>query len=295
MSKVTLVAGLVFLALLAGGCSSPNSFTLAARQGDTISLAVGWNKNVTRGNLSVKITSSAGPVITYPVGDARIRAIANMYPDPVSKLVVGTETGQALGVNANTLGNAINAGATNYDRDWGQTMVFVDLPDPLATGTATIELLQGTVAVAPPIVVTILAGAGSANTFTGSSPLPTGTTTANMLGSLERSTSYAVAFGGATVIPYAIQLDLDHTANIGKTWIANPRGDLKNITWNDAGSRITVMMTPSNGLTPISMSYFKFYVSGGIAGLAYVANSFKAYDINGNAISGIAPTITQIN
>ncbi|MDX1253450.1 MAG: hypothetical protein IDH49_14615 [Gammaproteobacteria bacterium] len=295
MNKVAMVAGFVFLTLLVAGCSSPNSFTLAARQGDTVALAVGWNKNITRGNLSVKITSSAGPVITYPVGDTRIRAIANMYPDPVSKLVVGTETAQPLGVNANTLGSAINAGATGADRDWGQTMVFIDLPNPLATGTATIELLQGATAVAPPIVVAIVAGVGSANTFAGSSPLPTGTTTANMLGSLERSTSYVVTFGGSTVIPYAIQLDLNRTANIGKPWIANPRGDLKNVAWNDNGSKITVLMTPANGLTPPAMSYFKFYVSGGIAGLAYAANSLKAYDINGNAISGVTPVITAIN
>ncbi|MFZ5594068.1 MAG: hypothetical protein ACOY4D_07385 [Pseudomonadota bacterium] len=174
-----------------------------------------------------------------------------------------TASMQPLGINANTLGSAINAGATNNDRDWGQTMVFIDLPNPLATGTATIELLQGTTAVAPPIIVTIVAGVGSANTFAGSSPLPTGTTTENMLGSLERSTSYVVTFGGSTVIPYAIQLDLNRTANIGRPWVANPRGDLKNLAWNDNGSKITVLMTPANGLTPPAMSYFKFYVSGG--------------------------------
>lgn len=65
MSKVAVWAGLVIISLLAAGCSSPNAFTLAARPGDTVAVAIGWNKNVTRANLSVKITSSTSLVTLY--------------------------------------------------------------------------------------------------------------------------------------------------------------------------------------------------------------------------------------
>ncbi|MES2354416.1 MAG: hypothetical protein V4568_08420 [Pseudomonadota bacterium] len=289
-----LLLGAALLALTLGACSSPNSFTTAARSGDTIVLAIGWNKDVKRSELTVSITPTGGGApIVYSPGDARVRSVANMYPDPASRLVVGTETAQSMGTNASTLGNAINNSVTGQDKDWGQTIVVLDLPTSMPTGPATIAFSKAGTSLAPNINITILSGPGVPNTFAGSSAPPT--TTADMLASLERGPSYAVSFNGATVVPHAIQLDLNHTAGTGKTWVVNPRGDLKSATWNDTGSKITVMLTPVNGKTLGNLAHFKFYVSGGVTGVAYASSSLKAYDINGNAITGITTTVSQVN
>ena len=46
----------------------------------------------TRENISVTITDADSNVFVYPAGDSRIRAVTNLYPDPLSSLVVDAVT-----------------------------------------------------------------------------------------------------------------------------------------------------------------------------------------------------------
>src|ERR1700687_4184575 len=87
-----LVMAPFFLALAA--CSGTQTFTPAARAGDTVTLAVGWQKTLQRQNLTVTITDANNSVTTYLPNDAHVRAIVNLYPDPASRAVVDTATGQ---------------------------------------------------------------------------------------------------------------------------------------------------------------------------------------------------------
>jgi hypothetical protein len=205
-------------------------------------------------------------------------------------LVVGTETAQSLNYNANVHGTDLLNNVTNQDKDWMETTIFLDLPATVPVGSATIEITGPTGPVTPtPIGLEILPGAGSPNPFAG----PSGNLTAEQVATLERADAYTITFTTFTgsPVPHAIQLELSHTSGVGTPWVVNPRGDLKNVAWTDTGSTLRVVLTPANGQTLQQMAHFKFYVAGGITGLTVSIGSPKAYDINGNPISGVTAVI----
>lgn len=282
-------------------CAGMQTFTPAARAGDTVTLAVGWQQHLVRQNLTVTITGSDNVTTTYVPGDSRVRAILNLYPDPASYAVVDTATKRST--NGYTIGNLINTFVTNNDNEWYQSSVVLDLPASLPAGTATITLTDSGGASFQPISVTILAGVGSSNLFNIYNPWGNPYTLLDKnsypyaMQTFEREPGNTVTFAstpdanGNTVIPHSIQLQFSHTAGTGKTWVVNPRGDIKDIMWRDDGSIITVMLLSTRGSSLTQMLDFKFYLSGGIANLGPVANSLKAYDINGTPVAGITATI----
>lgn len=288
----------LFFAL--GACSGTQTFTPAARAGDTVTLAVGWQKKLLRQNLTVTITGANGVKTTYLPNDPHVRAILNLYPDPVSKAVVDTATKQ--NTNGASTGNLVNTFVTGNDKDWWQTSIVLDLPSSMVTGLATITLADSLGASLKPLNITILSGVGTSNLFNiynfagnpydllapGAYPYA--------LAQFEREPSSTVTFAssttdvnGNTVIPHSIQIQFSHTPNVGKTWIVNPRGDIKNVVWRDDGSNITAILTPTQGITLTQMLDYKFYVSGGITALAQT--SLKAYDVNGVAMTGVTAAI----
>lgn len=281
-------------------CVGFQSFTTAARPGETIALAIGWNKTLTRQNMTVTITPSSGAPIIYAPNDPRVRAIMNLYPDPASRAVVGYQTKQALGGAGNNIGGQI-AGLTydtasgESDDDYWQSTVYLDLPSTLPTGTATIAITGGTDAPLNPMHVEILPGSSVSNPFN----IYTGTWAnagsysllslfPNALIAMERAPQSTVTFSGTT-IPHSIQFEFSHTPAVGKTWIVNPRGDLKNVLWTDTGSNVRVILTPTAGVTLAQMIDFKFYISGGITGIT--PTNLKAYDINGSPVTGVTASL----
>ena len=89
-----ITAGLFVLS----GCSGKQTFSTAVRAGDTVSHTVGMQTGVSRDNLTITFTpTTGGASISYLPGDSAIRAVVNLYPDPVSRIIVGGETGQDLG------------------------------------------------------------------------------------------------------------------------------------------------------------------------------------------------------
>ncbi len=285
----------IFFALAA--CSGTQTYTPIARAGDTVSLAVGWQKTLLRQNLTVTITDANNSVTTYSPNDAHVRAIVNLYPDPVSKAVVDTATGRVG--NGTRIGNLINSQVTGQDNEWWQTTIVLDLPSAMAIGNATISISDSAGATVLPLIVTIVPGAGTSNLFNiytpgggnSSFPLLGQGYYPGALGTFEREPSNTVTFVSSTVIPHSIQMQFSHTAGIGTTWVVNPRGDIKDIMWRDTGSVITVMLMPTQGSSLTQILDFKFYISGGITNLSQVAGSLKAYDVNGNPLSGVTASI----
>ncbi len=286
------------------GCVGVQTFTPAARPGDTVALAVGWQKNLERQNITVTITDALGAVTTYAPNDIHVRSIINMYPDPVSRAIVGTMTKQDLGYQATNTGSLINTFVTSsstgeHDNDWWQTTMLLDLPTTLATGAATIAIIDSGGATIQPTNLTIVPGAGSSNDFTvyapwGGTPSLLSTWPV-LLGSMERADRYTVTFAtytdanGNYVIPHSMQMQFTHTPGVGKTWVVNPRGDIKNVVWHDDGTNITVILTPTQGTTLAQMLDFKFYLAGGITGLTQTG--LKAYDVNGLPMPGVTASI----
>lgn len=287
--KLRLLAMMfAFILIVPGlsGCTGTKAFSSAARAGDTVALAVGWNMNVSRANLSAIITPASGGPVTYSAGDSNIRAVFNMYPDPVSRLVVGTETNQGLGYNANVHGANLSGLVMGDDKDLSQTMVFLNLPASLAVGNATIALYAGAVPLATH-GVEILSGTGTANLFQG----PSGNLTAEQLATLERASASVVTFSAITV-PHSIYVEVPHSLGVGVPWVVNPRGDLKNISWSDTGSLLKILITPVGGNSLSQIGHFKFFISGGLTGLG--TPIVKAYDVNGSPVAGVTPTLQAL-
>ncbi len=271
------------------GCAGTQAFSGAVRAGDTVAVAVGWRQNLTKDNITVRITtgSPSNPVTQaeYGPGHAAIRAVINLYPDPVSSLVVSPRIDEDLTPYARTYAGVIDSSYTSYDKDWSQTVVYVDLPNTLPTGTARIWVSGGGYADAPASVVEILPGLGSPISFNTEGA----TLGADHLRSMGRVPAQSVTFTGST-IPHALQVDLAHNPDrdnggTGKAYVVNTRGDIKNIAWRDDGTSLRVIVTPTNAAPLTDLQDFKFYVTGGLGGL-YITQ-VKAYDADGNVVTGI--------
>lgn len=279
---------LICLLFLLVGCAGSRTFHELARAGDTVAVAGGW-KSFSRDNITVTITPESGdPVVYYP-GDPAVRAVLNLYPDPISSLVVSEETGVSLTPNAVTYAYLINEIFTGYDRDWYQSSIFLDLPLTLPVGPATIDIVS-TLGETASSTLEIVDGVGQPNSFSAelNGPLSVG-----QLESLERVEHFVVSFSGDTV-PHAVQLELTHDPDAGLggqgvAHVSNPRGDLKNVAWTDDGTNLRVVLTPAKLSGIDSMKDCKFYVAGGITNLALV--SMEAVDQDGNPIATVTASV----
>jgi hypothetical protein len=285
---------LATVVLAAAGCAGTVPLNSAYRAGDTVELAAGWQQNFDRSELTVTITGSDGVPVVYQPGDPAIRAIINVYPDPLSYLVVGSRTGLNTGYNYGSTYGAVINDLTTSDPDWWQTSVLVDLPSSLPVGTANVMLQSASGASYGPIPVNIIAGQGSPSTFAAQL---LGPMTPVQLQSVERAPKYTISFSGGSTLPAALQIQLTHNpassaGGVGTPFVVNPRGEMKNVSWTDDGTNLRViMLTSGDGtskdpdLSNYGWKYFKFYVTGGITNL--VVTSVKAYDSSGNPIAGV--------
>lgn len=274
--------------LLLSGCAGVQTFPNAVRAGDTAALAAGWKGDFARENITVVITDASGAQTTLPPGDPAVRAVINFYPDPLSSIVVADRTGVELTPYANTYASMINNNYTGRDRDWWQTVVFVDLPATLAPGTAEIAITNADGATAGS-AVEILPATGAPTVFDSQ----TGPLSAVQLSSLERAVHYEIRFTGSSV-PYAMELRFTHAPDVdhggaGRAHVVNPRGEMKNLQWSDDGANLRVIVTPAGTASLARLVDFKFYVTGGIAGLQLV--EVRAFDADGNSVPDIAATV----
>lgn len=284
-----IVTILSFLTVLLSGCGAVNTFTTAAQSGSTISIPAGWRQGFTKDNITVTITDSASAVTTYPAGDSRIRAVTNMYPDPVSSLVVDTRIGDPA-----NYGQTINTYQTNDDNDWWQTFVILDLPSGMSTGAATLQINGPNSESFGPVNLNILAGTGSPDPLQAAFAFGNVTLTPAFLDPLDRPAHFTLNFSGAT-IPHAIELTLTHDPDStaggnGRALAINPRGELKSLAWSDDGTSMKVILLRANDLVISHIKDFKFYVAGGITNLS--PGAVTAYDANGAVIPGITVSCT---
>lgn len=300
----SLIAYLTFIS----GCTGVQTFTSSARPGETIAIAAGWNQKITRNDLTVTIRPQTGAPTIYSPGDARVRTIVQGYADPVSKLVVSDRanmtypnagfpvydgsgappTYNALG---STLGNLVRH-QTGQTNNWFLTSVFIDLPTTISPGLATVELASPAMQSTPaPTTIEVLPlAAGSSNEF-----IMSDTGIGAMIRAAERAPHYIVKFAGPSdAVPHSIQIDLDRSVGpTGNSWVTHGRGDISNISWADNGTLIKVLQTPVTGKTTSLLSDFDFYVTGAVTALS--VNSVKAYDIDGNPLSGFSASLQYIN
>lgn len=284
----------VLLALLGIGCGGVYTYNDVARGGDTVAVPAGWKQSFTRDSITVEIYSpptSSTPLATYGPGDPRIRGVTNAYIDPLSSMVVSRETGQDLTPFAQLYAQTTASTFTGPDRDWWQTMVFVDLPDPLPLGPAAVYVYTPTEDISTS--VDIIATTGGHPYIFEAQVL--GAVSDDQFQSIGRVPHYTVTFSGAT-LPQAIQVDFTHNPDasnggVGKAHVVNPLGYVKNVSWNDDGTNLRVIMTPARDAIIGDMLDFKFYIAGGVTNL--VVSSVQAFDVNGDVVG--SPVTAAVN
>lgn len=300
---IKFLPGLLFALLGLIGCTGTDSFGLTARAGDTVVLALGYQKNLKRQDVQVTITDSSAIQHIYAAGDSAIRAVFNSYPDPVSRLIVGAETGQRgleggyNGIATDLIDDSVTAGG----KDYSQTFMILDLPATLSVGVATIEVADSGGNPLPnpstlaeniaAINLEVVGGAGQSNAFgtqEGVSLVP------GYFSSLERADHSMISFQSAGSVPYAIQLEMVHNPDmdnggVGRAYVVPPRGDLLNLSWVDDGASTKVILMPTRGGVFSDINRFEFYVAGGVTGLA--VQSVAGFDLNGEQVVGVTATI----
>ena len=290
MSMIKKLATMLSVFLIAG-CAGTQTFNQYAKSGETVAIATGYQPDWSRDNISVWVQEQGGTYVQYPANDPRIRAVVNFYPDPLSSLVVSNRTEQDVTPFAEGYGNALNNGFTSGDRDWYQTVVFFDLPDPMNFGTADLYIEE--VANTNNFVETTLEIVG-----TGGSPHSFGTNAGGPLqrvhmAALERASHYAVTLSDSGTVPYAVQMDFTHDTGVGKAYVVEPISGVKNISWTDDGSTLRVVILPAEETSVRTIDDFKFYVAGGVTNLAPI--STQAFNIDGVTVTGVSPTVTPHN
>ena len=307
-TRIHLLFLLALVAAFLGGCAGTQTFTTAARAGDTVMLPLGWQKTLLRQNITVTITPSSGSPVVYAANNPAVRGLINLYPDPISKAVIGTNLNNDLGVSATATGSAINSNVTGNDSDWWQTNLFLDLPSTLPSGVATIAISNATTnAVIQSSTVNVLPGAGSPNNYNVYSAGGNHTVGSwnfnvissnwypNALLSLERAQHVTLTFGNpaSAPTPQALQVQLSHDPSTNQSWVVNPRGDIKNVSWRDNGTTITLLITAASGSALNNMKDLKVYIAGPVTGIAVIPGSLKTYDSNGGVITGITTALAQ--
>lgn len=297
MQSITLFKRLIIVlsVFLVAGCAGTKTFHQAARAGDTVAIAAGWQENWSRDNITVYVQESGSSVWTsFPANDPSIRAVVNFYPDPVSSMVVSNRTGQDVTAFAQNYANNVTNVFTDGSRDWYNTIVFFDLPTGLALGNAHVYIEEASnpsnyIDTTVQIVENV--SGGKTHDFDAQ---VAGGLQRQHLASLERASHYAVNLSGTGPLPHAVQLDFAHDTGVGNAYVVEPISGLKNITWSDDGTNLRVIIMPADGKALTGFEDFKFYVAGGITNLTPV--STQAFDINGASVAGVsAPTITPHN
>ena len=115
------IRGLILLtvSVIVVGCASPQTLPIAARSGDTITLALGSHEGMKIGNTTVAFTPDSNGI---PVA-LTAKAIFNLYPDKRSQAFLDSST----------------VASGTYHEPW-LTVMVIDLPEGLPTGFGTIKV-----------------------------------------------------------------------------------------------------------------------------------------------------------
>jgi hypothetical protein len=288
LSKL-LVSVLVVFAIF--GCSGTRTFHDAVKAGDTVVVAAGWMHTFSRDNITVRILTSAGDTLIFPPNDPIIRAVTNMYIDPLASIVVSRQTGQNLTPDAQLYAGTMQS-ITGDDKDWWQTVVFLDLPETLPVGATRIRIRSPEGEVATSYLDIVSAG-GQPNPLSADG---LGPMIDEQIVSMERVAHNTVSFTGGDEVPYAIQIDIQHypdadNGGTGRAYVVNPIGYIKNASWSDDGENLRVILMPARDNEITSRSDFKFYIAGGITGLFVPVDGVQAFNRNGDIIPGVAANI----
>lgn len=231
-----------------------------ARAGGIVAIPLGRQDGLARHQVTVVVTTASGDSIVYAPGDDRIRAVVNVYPDPMSRLRVGDPD------------RATPAA-------WWETFAYLDIPETAAPGEATVAVYGPHGALTPAAVIEVLPPTGQT---------PAAAPRLDELRLLERADHMTVAFRGPTA-PHALQVELGYTAGESRPRVVNPHADVTVLSWADDGRTLRVLLSPAVGGAPTDLEQFTFHVTG--AALEAAPASVRAYDAAGRPVAGVVVDI----
>lgn len=290
ISKLSIVPLSMLLIFLLQGCAGTQTFSNNVLAGETAVVAAGYQHYFSQDNVTVTFTPEVGDSVVYAPGDAAIRGIVNLYPDPLSSIVLSHQVGQNISSFSNTY-SFITGSYTDSNKEWWQTTLYIDTPSTLPVGVTTITITnpEGESAES---VVNITGVGGLPDKF---SAQGAGALTRIMFESLERVDHYAVEFNGAT-IPDAIQVDLAATTLL--TYIKKGNSERASLHWNKTGDDYKVIMLSNSQGSATEMSDFNFYVpiASGVTGetALTLAEPVLAFDSNGEPVTGVTVEIKLV-
>lgn len=299
--KLLHFVSIIGLTLAILGCAGVETFPNRVAPGETVAIGAGWKQHFSRDNITATITPLGQAPIT--LAPSAVRASINLYPDPLSSIVLSQSTDTDISDFSLLYGDLVNANFTGEDRDWWQTAVFIDLPTGLPTGVPadiTISNSQGeSVTTTVDLVEPDPGLGGTPDVFLTEAAGPL---TSTHLASLERVDHYVVTFDSTAVplvIPHALQIDLAQEGDL-VGYVINTKGDIKNLAWSDIAGVLRVVLLPTSAQTGFqTMNDLKFYVAivagtNGVADLSEVQNSLLAFDQNGGPVGGVTATLTRV-
>jgi hypothetical protein len=298
------VCVLIFAAVLVmlQGCVAIQTFPIAARAGDTITLAVGSPDGMTKTNTTVQFVSGSTTV------NLPIRAIIRLRPDNTSFIAAY---------------NGLVAGITNFagHGPWLSTIVL-DLPTGLPVGNSTLRVTTGAsyeYAASVnniPISLEILPGTGAPNTFTyhSGSADPLDVDVGNLL-DLEPSPQVVIRPPRGDTSKFAaaeFKVNVQAQNKDTLALVPEPLGvkvvlddsTQQNITtqlqmnWNRVGDIYTVNLIAPTGAAAISQTRFsvllsRYSLNQFVKSPAPAVTSVKFFDVNGSLITTLPVTATN--
>lgn len=283
----------VFTVMLVSGCVGLDAFPIAARAGDTITLALGSPEGMNRSDTTVTFEDSQGGVHDLT---ANVRGIFKLLPDKASKAWDASSTSTLV--------------SSAKHEPWLVVMAL-DLPASLPVGAGTIRIT--TSADYPsvsahindvPIRLEILPGVGMPNPLEYVfGTLPTSTAFGDVQ-ALESRPSVSVQTDGSTsslfgAIEIKLNVETDKGANLTSSNVRVVTEDLTVVTgsrrnwfWDVYnGQEYTILMLSPVGLLADYEVRFKLvFKQANVIG-APTITSIRYYDADGAEVSG--PGINQ--
>jgi len=286
--KASILVCFAFLFIISG-CAGTHSFPNRVLAGETVTIGAGWKHDFSRNNVTVRFIPEVGSDVVYLPGDPAVRTILNLYPDPLSGMVVSQQVRADINPGSASHGDVINAAFTGNDNDWWQTTVFVDVPASLPVGVTEVEITNQTGDIATSSIEIVGSG-GVPDDF--KAEFFSNGLTSFYFNSLERLDHYVITVNSVTA-PSAIQLELAATDFTG--YVTQGRGEAASLNWANNNNVYTVILTPTTATSTKKVQDFKVYIAitGGIAATADLSlvGAVQAFDNNGDPINGVTASI----
>lgn len=285
----------LLLAWLATGCTAVNTFPMAARSGDTVSVMIGGSEQARKETVSVTLDDAAGGVWDLQALGL-VRSVFNLRAD-----------GRAHGLHYS--GYLDSFISWSFGHEPVQTVLVADLPQGLPAGMATItvalNVTDNSSGASDPATIhlEVLPGTGSSDAFSRTSG---GSSQPADLSALEPAPTAKVTFGTSTVIgAAALVIDVDQSVlNMDDLNIYVPEATVRGsfsspgafgdkqrmVYWRHDGDRLYIDILAPQGINSRYLQLFVIHPRGVTAAPGFALVSADIYDINGQPIS-LVPTL----